>query len=139
MGYKAPAFSNDATSISLTRGVNQSFGLLCQAQAFPVPRIRLVNCLSPKVVFICFSIFVLCFRLGIVQNPLDLRHRLWLARPKVLRLSMRYIAVSVCCVKRKRFPCQSLGKHRWLFCLSSYFCFEYIDLWIGWEYRGNLL
>lgn len=42
VGFKAPAFSGDAYSQSFIRAVNQSFGLLCQAQAFPVPIIRFV-------------------------------------------------------------------------------------------------
>lgn len=42
IGSKAPAFSNDATSSSYTRSVGQSFGLLCQAQAFPVAIFRQV-------------------------------------------------------------------------------------------------
>lgn len=42
VGLKAPAFSGDAYSQSFIRAVNQSFGLLCQAQAFPVPIIRFV-------------------------------------------------------------------------------------------------
>nr|XP_015838917.1 PREDICTED: Down syndrome cell adhesion molecule isoform X45 [Tribolium castaneum] len=40
IGFKAPTFQNDATSISYTRTINQSFGLLCQAQAYPVPIFR---------------------------------------------------------------------------------------------------
>ncbi|XP_026315576.1 Down syndrome cell adhesion molecule-like protein Dscam2 isoform X9 [Hyposmocoma kahamanoa] len=40
VGSKAPTFSTDANSISFTRNVNQSFGLLCQAQAYPAPLFR---------------------------------------------------------------------------------------------------
>nr|XP_026485290.1 Down syndrome cell adhesion molecule-like protein Dscam2 isoform X15 [Vanessa tameamea] len=40
VGSKAPTFSTDARSSTFIRTVNQSFGLLCQAQAFPVPLFR---------------------------------------------------------------------------------------------------
>ncbi|XP_036333523.1 Down syndrome cell adhesion molecule-like protein Dscam2 isoform X31 [Rhagoletis pomonella] len=40
VGAKAPTFSTDSSSFSYTRAVGQSFALLCQAQAFPVPIIR---------------------------------------------------------------------------------------------------
>lgn len=43
MGSKAPAFSTDATSIAFVRFVHTGFGLLCQAQGFPVPLFRQVN------------------------------------------------------------------------------------------------
>lgn len=39
---KAPTFSTDARSSTFVRIVGQSFGLLCQAQAFPVPIFRQV-------------------------------------------------------------------------------------------------
>ncbi|GJQ87298.1 hypothetical protein Trydic_g17348 [Trypoxylus dichotomus] len=42
IGLKAPSFSNDAVSSSYVRGIGASFGLLCQAQAFPVPNFRYV-------------------------------------------------------------------------------------------------
>lgn len=42
VGSKAPTFSTDANSISFTRNVDQSFGLLCQAQAYPAPLFRQV-------------------------------------------------------------------------------------------------
>lgn len=42
VGFKAPTFSTDARSISFTRTINQSFGLLCQAQAYPAPLFRQV-------------------------------------------------------------------------------------------------
>lgn len=41
---KAPTFSTDARSTTFVRNVGQSFGLLCQAQAFPVPVFRQVCC-----------------------------------------------------------------------------------------------
>lgn len=50
MGSKAPAFSTDATSIAFVRFVHTGFGLLCQAQGFPVPLFRQVK----------FFKFVLC-------------------------------------------------------------------------------
>lgn len=40
MGAKAPSFNTAANSISFTYAVHQSFALLCQAQAYPVPIIR---------------------------------------------------------------------------------------------------
>ncbi|XP_046962713.1 Down syndrome cell adhesion molecule-like protein Dscam2 isoform X26 [Vanessa cardui] len=40
VGSKAPTFSSDSRSSTFIRTVNQSFGLLCQAQAFPVPLFR---------------------------------------------------------------------------------------------------
>lgn len=43
VGSKAPTFSTDANSISFTRNVDQSFGLLCQAQAYPAPLFRQVS------------------------------------------------------------------------------------------------
>lgn len=43
VGSKAPTFSTDANSISFTRNVGQSFGLLCQAQAYPAPLFRQVS------------------------------------------------------------------------------------------------
>lgn len=61
VGSKAPAFSNDATSISITRGVGQSFGLLCLAQAFPVPLIRLVIFPSQLDIFGSFYLRFLVF------------------------------------------------------------------------------
>lgn len=42
VGAKAPTFSSDYTSFTLKRKIMESFGLLCQAQAFPVPKIRFV-------------------------------------------------------------------------------------------------
>nr|CAH7736156.1 unnamed protein product [Callosobruchus chinensis] len=49
IGYKAPSFSNDATSISYTRSVGQGFGLLCLAQAYPFPSFRASWNQSPKL------------------------------------------------------------------------------------------
>lgn len=40
VGAKAPTFSSDSKRSDFIRIVNTSFALLCQAQAFPVPRIR---------------------------------------------------------------------------------------------------
>lgn len=40
IGFKAPTFVSDAKSVSFVRDVKQSFGLLCQAQGFPVPFFR---------------------------------------------------------------------------------------------------
>ncbi len=42
IGSKAPSLSSNAESITFKHSVNSSFGLLCQAQAYPVPLIRLV-------------------------------------------------------------------------------------------------
>lgn len=42
VGSKPPTFSTDSKISSYVRSINQSFGLLCQAQAYPVPLIRLV-------------------------------------------------------------------------------------------------
>lgn len=42
VGSKAPTFSAESKSFTFVKYVNQSFGLLCQAQAFPVPLIRFV-------------------------------------------------------------------------------------------------
>lgn len=39
---RAPSFSTETTSVAFTKHQGQSFALLCQAQAFPVPLIRLV-------------------------------------------------------------------------------------------------
>lgn len=45
VGFKKPSFTNDALSTTYGRIVGQSFGLLCQAQAFPTPAFRYdVNC-----------------------------------------------------------------------------------------------
>lgn len=49
IGLKAPAFSNDAYSQSFIRGEHQSFGLLCNVQAFPIPIIRQVR--SPNFAY----------------------------------------------------------------------------------------
>lgn len=43
VGAKPPTFSNDFYSFSYIRSAGQSFALLCQAQAFPVPIIRYVT------------------------------------------------------------------------------------------------
>lgn len=51
VGVKKPTLSSDATSISYTRHVGHGFGLLCQAQAFPVPRFR--YSLVTKLALIC--------------------------------------------------------------------------------------
>lgn len=40
VGAKGPTFATDSNSFSYTRLIGQSFGLLCQAQAYPVPLIR---------------------------------------------------------------------------------------------------
>lgn len=40
IGYKAPSLSSNAESITFKHAIGQSFGLLCQAQAFPVPVFR---------------------------------------------------------------------------------------------------
>ncbi|XP_053612829.1 cell adhesion molecule Dscam1 isoform X18 [Plodia interpunctella] len=40
VGFKAPTFSTDVRSQSFIRNIGQNFGLLCQAQAFPVPIFR---------------------------------------------------------------------------------------------------
>lgn len=40
VGTKAPGFSSDFKSFTLARSAGQSFGLLCQAQGFPVPNFR---------------------------------------------------------------------------------------------------
>lgn len=40
MGAKAPTFSSDVASSTIIRYYGQSFALLCQAQAYPVPIIR---------------------------------------------------------------------------------------------------
>ncbi len=42
VGSKAPTFSTEYKSFTFEKVVGQSFGLLCQAQAYPVPLIRLV-------------------------------------------------------------------------------------------------
>lgn len=39
---KKPTFSTESTSISFQKHQGQSFALLCQAQAFPIPLIRFV-------------------------------------------------------------------------------------------------
>jgi hypothetical protein len=54
MGSKAPTFSNDAKSITFVREVGASFGLLCQAQGYPVPIIRQV---SFRELILCFYRF----------------------------------------------------------------------------------
>lgn len=40
IGYKAPSLSSNAESITFKHAIGRSFGLLCQAQAFPVPVFR---------------------------------------------------------------------------------------------------
>ncbi|XP_034142406.1 Down syndrome cell adhesion molecule-like protein Dscam2 isoform X12 [Drosophila guanche] len=40
IGARAPTFSSDYNSFSYARAVGQSFALLCQAQAYPVPLMR---------------------------------------------------------------------------------------------------
>ncbi|XP_034142401.1 Down syndrome cell adhesion molecule-like protein Dscam2 isoform X7 [Drosophila guanche] len=40
IGARAPTFSTDSNVFSYTRSVGQSFALLCQAQAYPVPLMR---------------------------------------------------------------------------------------------------
>lgn len=50
VGSKAPTFSTDANSISFTRVIGQSFGLLCQAQAFPTPTFRQVDIFSNNMI-----------------------------------------------------------------------------------------
>lgn len=40
VGAKAPIFSTDLKSGSFMRKSGQGFGLLCQAQAYPVPAFR---------------------------------------------------------------------------------------------------
>lgn len=43
VGSKAPTFSAESKSFTFEKLVGHSFGLLCQAQAYPVPLIRLVS------------------------------------------------------------------------------------------------
>lgn len=43
VGSKAPTFSTDARSSTFIRTIGHSFGLLCQAQAFPIPITRQVS------------------------------------------------------------------------------------------------
>lgn len=43
VGSKAPSFSSESALSSIKRNENQSFALLCQAQAFPVPIFRQVS------------------------------------------------------------------------------------------------
>nr|XP_017031897.1 Down syndrome cell adhesion molecule-like protein Dscam2 isoform X3 [Drosophila kikkawai] len=52
IGARAPTFSTDSNSFSYTRPVGQSFALLCQAQAYPVPIMRLGNFTSIQAVFL---------------------------------------------------------------------------------------
>lgn len=40
VGAKAPTFATDLQTVAFTRRIHQSFGLLCQAQAYPVPSFR---------------------------------------------------------------------------------------------------
>lgn len=40
VGAKAPTFSSQYKSYTFVQKTNDSFALLCQAQAFPVPLIR---------------------------------------------------------------------------------------------------
>lgn len=40
VGAKAPTFSSASTSFTFKHRIGDNFGLLCQAQAFPVPLIR---------------------------------------------------------------------------------------------------
>lgn len=40
VGAKAPTFSSDALSQTISRKEGQGFALLCQAQGFPVPLFR---------------------------------------------------------------------------------------------------
>lgn len=40
VGAKAPTFSSASKGSIFVQNVNDSFALLCQAQAFPVPLIR---------------------------------------------------------------------------------------------------
>ena len=40
VGFKAPTFSTESKSFTFEKHVGHSFGLLCQAQAYPVPLIR---------------------------------------------------------------------------------------------------
>jgi len=40
VGAKAPTFSGDAKGSWFVKLMGQSFGLLCQAQGFPVPAFR---------------------------------------------------------------------------------------------------
>lgn len=42
VGAKAPSFQSEFIGNVIRKGSGQSFALLCQAQAFPVPLIRLV-------------------------------------------------------------------------------------------------
>lgn len=42
VGSKAPSFSTESALSSIKRHQGQSFALLCQAQAFPVPIFRQV-------------------------------------------------------------------------------------------------
>nr|XP_024214159.1 Down syndrome cell adhesion molecule-like protein Dscam2 isoform X8 [Halyomorpha halys] len=40
IGAKAPTLSSDLKSMTIERRIGQNFGLLCQAQSFPVPKFR---------------------------------------------------------------------------------------------------
>lgn len=42
MGAKAPSFSMETKTFTISREEHLSFALLCQAQAFPVPSMRFV-------------------------------------------------------------------------------------------------
>lgn len=44
VGAKAPTFSTELKSSTFQKRIGHSFGMLCQAQAYPVPLIRFVLC-----------------------------------------------------------------------------------------------
>lgn len=49
VGSKAPTFSAESKSYTFVKAVGQSFALLSNAQGFPVPLIRHVNCTRHSV------------------------------------------------------------------------------------------
>lgn len=46
---KKPSFNTESTSFTFMKHQGQNFALLCQAQAFPIPLIRLVQKLKKDI------------------------------------------------------------------------------------------
>ncbi len=51
IGSRAPTFQSELNGNMLRRATGQSFALLCQAQAFPIPLMRLVEFYELKIEF----------------------------------------------------------------------------------------
>ncbi|XP_013136799.1 PREDICTED: LOW QUALITY PROTEIN: Down syndrome cell adhesion molecule-like protein Dscam2 [Papilio polytes] len=107
VGSKPPTFTTDFTLSAVTRHKDQSFSMMCQAQAFPIPIFR-QNRSVPSPLRSRLSLWGAYLenvsdKGSVFYNRWDLKPLLFL-RTLVVQVSFEQsIKVSDCCVKRKRF------------------------------------